>query len=599
MIQFNTANQSFRQVMGNSLKYTVPRFQRDYSWQEEQWEDLWEDVIELSKEKIPSHYLGYLVLQSSDNINFTVIDGQQRLATISILILAGLFELKELIKNKVDPDKNQERIDTFRNNFIGFKDPVYLSIEHKLKLNRNNDSHFRTYLCELIQPPVRNINYSERLMGKALCYFQTQLKNHFDNHLTGKKIASLIEVLSNGLFFTTITVSNDTNAYTIFETLNARGVHLSTPDLVKNYIFSLIDSKGDRHDNFLQIWEDKWSNITWQLGKHKFSDFIRVDWNSRYDFSRKKDLFKKIKSRVSSAQSAQQYIENMQENAPVYSALRNETDDFWKQYKNGQYNDKELQLSLKMLNMFNIVAPLSALLAGFHRLNANDFRKFLFYIEVISVRYNIIGNKSPGPQEKAYCATARSINPTGFMQGAALGDSPISRVDKKLKISNHTSQTGSLSSALKELKKIYPSDKEFLNAFEMKTLKTKQTHAKARFLLCRLERHLSNGANINYDEATLEHILPQNPSEEWDKELEEDDKVEELVSYIGNMTLLSYKQNQSLGRNSFAEKQKIFQQSQFKITQQCGEYKQWNKDSILHRQKWLGEQAVALWRLPN
>ena len=569
MIQFNTANQSFRQVMGNSLKYTVPRFQRDYSWQEEQWEDLWEDVIELSKEKIPSHYMGYLVLQSSDNINFTVIDGQQRLATISILILAGLFELKQLIDNNKEPKENQKRLDTFKNNFIGFTDPVYLSIEHKLKLNRNNDRHFRTYLCELIQPPVRNINYSERLMGKALDYFQTQLKNHFDNQLTGEKIATLIEILSNGLFFTTITVSNNTNAYTIFETLNAKGVHLSTPDLVKNYIFSLIDSKGDRHDNFLQIWEDKWSNITGQLGKHKFSDFIRVDWNSRYDFSRKKDLFKKIKSRVSSAQSAQQYIENMQKNAPVYSALRNETDDFWKQYENGEYNNQKLQLSLKMLNMFNIVAPLSALLAGFHRFNANDFRKFLFYIEVISVRYNIIGNKSPGPQEKAYCATAHSI------------------------------QTGSLSSALKELKKIYPSDKEFLNAFEIKTLKTKQTHAKARFLLFRIERHLSNGANISYDETTLEHILPQSPSEEWDKELEEEDKVEELVSSIGNMTLLSYKQNHSLGRESFAEKQKIFQQSQFKITQQCSEYKQWNKDNILHRQKWLGEQAVALWHLPN
>ena len=570
MIQFNTANQSFRQVMGNSLKYTVPRFQRDYSWQEEQWEELWQDVTALSEGEPPFHYMGYLVFKSSDNINFTVIDGQQRLTTISILILAGLFELNELIKNKVDPDKNQERIDTFRNNFIGFKDPVSLSIKHKLKLNRNNDTHFRTYLCELVEPPVRKINYSERLIGKALDYFQVQLKAHFKGHLTGESIASLIEVLSNGLFFTTITVSNDINAYTIFETLNARGVHLSTPDLVKNYIFSLIDKREELHDNVLQSWEDKWSNITGQLGRHKFSDFIRVDWNSQYDFSRKKELFKKIKTRVNSKEQAQQYIESMQKNAPVYSALRNETDEFWKQYKNGQYNQQKLQLSLKMLNMFNIVAPQSALLAGFHRLNLPDFIKFLFYIEVISVRYNIIGNKSPGPQEKVYCAVARIV-----------------------KESTH------LSSALRELKKIYPSDEEFLNAFEIKTLKTKQTHAKARLLLFRIERHLSNGANIHYDETTLEHILPQNPSEGWIKELDEEDQVEELNSYIGNMTLLSHKQNHSLGRKSFLEKQKVFQQSQFKITKKCSEWTKWNKKSILLRQRWLGEQAVALWHLPS
>ena len=269
-------------------------------------------------------------------------------------------------------------------------------------------------------------------MGKALDYFQKQLKEHFKDNLTGEKIASLIEDLSNGLFFTTIIVSNDINAYTIFETLNARGVQLSTPDLVKNYIFSLIDKREELHDIALQTWEDKWSNIIGQLGRHKFSDFIRVDWNSQHDFSRKKDLFKKIKNRVNSKENAQTYIENMQKNAPVYSALQNEIDEFWKQHKNGQYNNTKLLLSLKMLNMFNIVAPQSALLAGFHQLNLQDFIKLLFYIEVISVRYNIIGNKSPGPQEKVYCAVARILK-----------------------------ENAHLSSALKELKKIYPSDEEF------------------------------------------------------------------------------------------------------------------------------------------
>ena len=572
MIQFNTANQSFRQVMGNSLKYTVPRFQRDYSWQEEQWEELWQDVealLEKGGEQNKSHYMGYLVLQSSDNINFTVIDGQQRLTTISILILAGLFELKQLIANNKKPTDNQKRLDTFRNNFIGFRDPVSLSIKHKLNLNRNNDKHFRTYLCELIKPPVRNINYSERLMGQALDYFQTQLKVHFADRLTGENIASLIETLSNSFIFTSITVSNDINAYTIFETLNARGVHLSTPDLVKNYIFSLIDQRGDLHDNSLQNWEDKWSNITEQLGKHKFSDFIRVDWNSQYDFCRQKELFKKIKTQVDSAEKAKNYLENMQRNAPVYSALQNETDEFWRQHENGQYNKQELKLSLKMLNMFNIVAPQSALLAGFHQLNSQDFMKLLFYIEVVSVRYNIIGNKSPGPQERAYCEVA------------------------------HILKEGSLASALKILKKIYPSDEEFLNTFEMKKFKTKQTNNKARFFLFRIERHLSNGANVNYDETTLEHILPQNPSEIWLKEFKEEETLDELIGFIGNMTLLSHKQNHSLGRKDFAEKQKIFRQSQFKITQKCGKYPRWDKQNLLDRQKWLGEQAVALWRLPN
>ena len=78
--------------MGNGLKYTVPRFQRDYSWEEEQWRDLWLDACGLSEQgrRPEPHYMGYLVFTSSDDKNFVIIDGQQRLAAISILILAAL-----------------------------------------------------------------------------------------------------------------------------------------------------------------------------------------------------------------------------------------------------------------------------------------------------------------------------------------------------------------------------------------------------------------------------------------------------------------------------------------------------------------------------
>ncbi len=67
-VQFDTKNQSFRQIMGNGLKYNVPRFQRDYSWEDEQWDDLWEDITKENRDY--QHYMGYLVLQSMDNKKF-------------------------------------------------------------------------------------------------------------------------------------------------------------------------------------------------------------------------------------------------------------------------------------------------------------------------------------------------------------------------------------------------------------------------------------------------------------------------------------------------------------------------------------------------
>ncbi|MEL7330306.1 MAG: DUF262 domain-containing protein, partial [Cyanobacteria bacterium J06559_1] len=98
-INFNTANTTFRQLLGNGLTYRVPRFQRDYSWGADEWDDLWQDIVGLFEDDSEqAHYLGYLVLQSSDNKRFDIIDGQQRMTTLSVMILAGLSYLEDLIK---------------------------------------------------------------------------------------------------------------------------------------------------------------------------------------------------------------------------------------------------------------------------------------------------------------------------------------------------------------------------------------------------------------------------------------------------------------------------------------------------------------------
>jgi hypothetical protein len=84
-MNFNTTNSTFRQLLGNGSTYRVPAFQRDYSWADDEWDDLWQDIVGLSEESgETSHYMGYLVLQSSDTRQFAIIDGQQRLTAISM-----------------------------------------------------------------------------------------------------------------------------------------------------------------------------------------------------------------------------------------------------------------------------------------------------------------------------------------------------------------------------------------------------------------------------------------------------------------------------------------------------------------------------------
>lgn len=100
-IEFNPENQSLRQVLGNGIKYEVPKFQRDYSWEVEQLEILWEDIEDLIKGINNYHYMGYLVLQEMTEDNkYKIIDGQQRLTSFSLFFLACIKKLKEEKKQK-------------------------------------------------------------------------------------------------------------------------------------------------------------------------------------------------------------------------------------------------------------------------------------------------------------------------------------------------------------------------------------------------------------------------------------------------------------------------------------------------------------------
>ncbi len=235
---FGTRNDTYRKLMGNGLAYNVPRFQRDYSWGEEEWDDLWQDILDTIKpDGEPAHYLGYLVLQSKDDRKFEIIDGQQRLTTLSILVLAALRQLQSLIGQGMDVDRNEKRLEGLRQTYIGYLDPVTLVATSKLTLNRNNDMYYQTYLVPLVARPLqRGFKKSERGLRRVFEWFNQHIKEHVSDATDpGVAVASLIDRMSDKLFFTVILVIDELNAYKVFETLNSKSVRLSATDLLKNY----------------------------------------------------------------------------------------------------------------------------------------------------------------------------------------------------------------------------------------------------------------------------------------------------------------------------------------------------------------------------
>ena len=566
-MNFNTTNSTFRQLLGNGLRYRVPPFQRDYSWTEDEWEDLWQDMVGLFEEDAePAHYMGYLVLQSSDNKHFEIIDGQQRITTISVMILAGLAYLQDLVDAGLDSDNNRRRKEQFLNSYIGYLDPVTLVHRSKLELNRHNNRFYQTYLVPLDRMPQRGLNASEHQLRKAFNWFKAVCKQRFGQHVSsGPQFALMLDALVDKLFFTVITVTDELNAFKVFETLNARGVRLSSTDLLKNYLFSLIGN-DDLHKEALKHLEERWERVVELLGSESFPEFLRVFWNSTHKLVRKADLFKTIRRQITSKSEAFELVRQLDHAAEVYAMLRDPLHPDWNQ---------DERASLQLLMMFNTRQPLTMLMACYRQFaetNRGDFERILRAISVISLRYNVICNKQANEQERVYNEVACQVS-DGVIANA--------------------------SGVLKALRDVYPDDREFKAAFAAKELRTTNTRNKkiVRYILFALEKQRS-GQDFEFDSSSynLEHILPEHPSEAWSHM--DENQQDRCIYRLGNMTPMNSTENRKAGNVGYQEKRDALANSQFQITRSIAErYDAWDESIIDARQKNLAELAITVWKM--
>ena len=355
----NTTQEQFVRLMSNGFHYEVPKYQRDYSWDKEQWSDLWYDLMQMIEEK-DSHYMGYLVLQTSDDINFTIIDGQQRITTICILILAVINYLKKIQCSEDEKKLNEQRANTLLTTYIGNIDMITLTSVNKLVLNRNNNHFYKTYLSSLQEAPKRGLNASERLMKNAFDTFSSYLKEQYKN---AEELISFVENIVNNLFFTVITVTDELNAFKVFETLNARGVQLSSSDLLKNYLFSVAN---EQHQTKLDELEDLWAEVSDILKETQVSDFLRIYWNSNHKTIRKNQLYKTIRDEIKTSEQSFSLLRDMRKKADIYMALKSSEDELWR-------NNKDIRENLELLRLFNVTQPMSLLISAYSNLSLKEF----------------------------------------------------------------------------------------------------------------------------------------------------------------------------------------------------------------------------------
>jgi hypothetical protein len=563
---FNTSNKTFRQMFGNGLSYRVPMFQRDYSWDEDQWDDLWNDIVLTALEKEnPVHYMGYLVLSSKNSREYNVIDGQQRLTTVTLLILAGIKYLIQLAQNGIDKSDNESRANQLRSSYIGYLDPVTLNSQSKLSLNRANNFYFQTYIVQLEPLPKANRKFSEKLLRNAFEWLCKRIEEKFGHKKSGKDLAQFIEDVVDRLLFTVIEVDDELNAFIVFETLNSRGVKLAPIDLLKNYLFSIVHgSPSETDDRETKLLEERWDKITNKIGDANLTDFLRVYWNSKNSRVRESSLFKTVRQTVTSRRDVFELVRNLDHDAEVFAAFSDPESEVW---------NTDQKIYIKTLQLFKVKQPQALLLSAYRVLKdkADDFTRLLRACVIISFRYNIIASGATGDQETSYNRLAKEIS-SGSIHSA--------------------------SDIIGRMRDLYRSDSEFQTSFAQKSFSVASSKI-AIYILKEIEKQShAIDLDISGRKYDLEHIYPINPETEWADF--PSTASDEPHLRLGNLTLLERNLNKDAGNKSFNDKKAIYKLSSVPSTKFIAEYYDtWGKAEITHRQDQMAKVATAIWRLPD
>ncbi|MBX3278457.1 MAG: DUF262 domain-containing protein [Acidobacteria bacterium] len=558
----NTQTPNFQGLIGNGRIYRVPKYQRDYSWEEEQWEDLWNDILELRDKSDDRHYMGALVVEELSDREFMIIDGQQRLATLSILALAVIAKLVKIADRGVEPEANRERASSLRNLIIGEKDPASLVESSKLFLNDTDDAFYQDYLVQLHSPRnPRGMPKSNRLLWECFRYFSGRLDEVADFDADGKALASLIsETVARQLLFILITVDDELNAYTVFETLNARGIELSATDLLKNYLLSRVKVESD-----LEALHRRWRSLLSTVAQERFPEFLRYHLLCDQPKIRSQRLFKLVRERVKAPEQVFVLMNELDNRADLFSALGDPNHGYW-------IETPDCRPHIRDLNLFRVKQMTPLLFAVWERFPKAEFARVLKLVSIISFRYTVVSGLNTNSLEPVYHHAAKAV-----LDG-------IARTARDV---------------FEQIKGIYVEDEKFKQDFSRLSIETAGQRKKlAKYILAKLESDRSNrSCDPDTDPGSIEHILPENPTTAWETSFPRQ-HWETSVYRIGNLTLLEPSLNRQAGNVEYPEKLRIYAGSNYNLTRGIIDLapQDWTPELLNERQRKMAARAAHIWR---
>jgi uncharacterized protein with ParB-like and HNH nuclease domain/predicted transport protein len=545
-----------------SPQFVIPIYQRTYSWSEKECRQLWDDIMRTGRnDDVPAHFVGSIVYVEkglysvSSQSPLLVIDGQQRLTTVTLLIealarnLAAVEPIEGFSANKLrnyyllNPLEEAER-------------------KYKLVLSQTDKASLIALLEQHPLPSDHSIRVQENFE-----FFSTQIAD------SRAELKALCTGLAK-LVIVDISLNRDAdNPQLIFESLNSTGRELSQADLIRNFILMGLDPQLQT-----KLYDQYWRPIEVDFGQEGYATYF--DSFMRHYLTVKtgeipnvRAVYEGFKQHVRTAAVASAGVEALVQDIRAFAS-------YYCAMVLGSEQDRELDAAFHDLRELKVDVAYPLLLELYSDYAAEVLTKFEFLQAVRWVESYVF--------RRAICAIpTNSMNKTFGAFGKSL------RKDRYLESIKATF-------LLLPSYRRFPSDEEFERDLKVKDLYNFRSRS---YWLRRLE-NFGRKERVPVDEYTIEHILPQtdNLSAQWKADLgSEWERIQQTwLHTLGNLTLTGY--NSELSSHAFADKRTMpggFADSPLRMNQGLGQLDHWNEDEIRKRAEVLATKAGKVWSSPK
>ncbi len=522
----------------SNKRYQVPKYQRAYAWDQEKAEKFYQDIFASTGD----YFLGSILLtdKSREENFYEIIDGQQRITTISLFLFALYLVFKEVSDSEAG---------TYIHAKYLMGGDLNIGTYQVVQLGRHN----RDFFCSILEiKSIQDVgglnpNGTNKNILNVLNYFIDKISKEKkpDIHLERKRLVEILTRITKQVFFFEIIVPDNVQASRLFEVLNNRGEDLNDTDLVRNYLLSKADTEG------FQESIDSWGNIEDKIGVENLEQFLRY---SSFLVSKKETTYERIV----------EYTENGSSKTTIIF-LSDLVDFYLKIIEPNSYDEDVEGDLLEDLSLFGVTQIRSILLAASKKFNANDLISLIEALKIFIFRYSVICGKNPNKIELLSQNMSYQI------------------FNKNI----------SLAALLNEMKSIDPSEDEFNISFTNKDFKS---HKIPKYILEKIEDSMSVGdKEVSRASVHLEHIMPKK-IDKWALQDKYYDNSfhKNYLNKIGNMVLLHVSINTSIKNSLFGTKKQKYK-GDINLLDDIIKRNEWKENDITWNSNRYLEQAKKIW----